>query len=118
MIWIVLILCLMALLIRAYRNTFHPTVTNVSIPVKSAGIANFRILHLSDLHMENLSVSPERVVAECAGQTLDLIVITGDLLDRELTFLAPYNSSKRSGSCNPPWERTWCLATTIMYCRR
>lgn len=83
MIWIVLILCLLALLIRAYRNTFHPTVTNVSIPVKSAGIANIRILHLSDLHVENLSVSPERVVAECAGQTLDLIVITGDLLDRE-----------------------------------
>lgn len=47
------------------------------------GNGSLRILHLSDLHMENLSISAEQVLEQGRGEALDLIAITGDLLDRQ-----------------------------------
>ncbi|WP_139489722.1 metallophosphoesterase [Brevibacillus dissolubilis] len=88
MLWLIAVLGFAAMLMRAHRNTHHPEINNVAVAVKATGrvdknaLSDLRILHLSDLHMENLSVSAERVVDEMRGQELDLIAITGDLLDR------------------------------------
>ncbi len=88
MAWTFVLLFLCALLYRAYRNTFHPAVNRVCVPVASAGrermdrVLPLRILHLSDLHMENISVPAERILDELNEEPLDLIAITGDFLDR------------------------------------
>jgi predicted MPP superfamily phosphohydrolase len=90
MIWTCLSLLVAVVSIRAYRNTFDLTTQSVSVAIKPS--KRFRdtntwqpltILHLSDLHMENLSVEAERIVRDFHGQPIDLIAITGDLLDRQ-----------------------------------
>lgn len=90
MSWFILLGAIALLLLRAYRNTFDVQIKDVTIALqKSLRIQNphdfepISILHLSDLHMENLSVQPERIVADFSGRQVDLIAITGDLLDRE-----------------------------------
>lgn len=89
MVWLFLFLIVTALFFRAYRNTFHVSTNHVPIVIQSSERVHcnrwmpLRILHLSDLHMENLSVRAERIVEDLQGQTIDLIAITGDLLDRE-----------------------------------
>jgi predicted MPP superfamily phosphohydrolase len=87
--WTCIILLVAILFIRAYRNTFDLTTQYVSVALKPSKRINdinrwppLTILHLSDLHMENLSVEAERIVREFSGQPIDLIAITGDLLDR------------------------------------
>ncbi|WP_409178335.1 metallophosphoesterase [Brevibacillus fortis] len=89
-IWLLLLGAIALLLFRAYRNTFDVQTKDVSITLqKSLRIQNphdfepISILHLSDLHMENLSVRPEQIVADFSDRQVDLIAITGDLLDRE-----------------------------------
>lgn len=69
-------------LLLAHRNTYRPVTTHIQLPVKQSGLSNLRILHLSDIHMENLSVSSEKLLAEIHGQPIDLIALTGDYLDR------------------------------------
>ncbi|ASJ57449.1 metallophosphoesterase [Brevibacillus formosus] len=90
MSWFILLGAIALLLFRAYRNTFDVQIKDVTIALqKSLRIQNphdfepISILHLSDLHMENLSVKPERIVADFSDRQVDLIAITGDLLDRE-----------------------------------
>jgi predicted MPP superfamily phosphohydrolase len=89
-IWTCLSLLVAVFFIRAYRNTFDLTKQAVTVAIKPS--ERFRhtnhwqpltILHLSDLHMENLSVEAERIVRDFDGQPIDLIAITGDLLDRQ-----------------------------------
>ncbi|UFJ43093.1 metallophosphoesterase [Brevibacillus humidisoli] len=88
MAWIVFLSAFLLLLARAYRNTFHPNLNRVSITIKRAELASLpvteplRILHLSDLHMENISISAERIVEDWRSEPIDLIAITGDFLDR------------------------------------
>lgn len=88
MIWAVLLLLIALLAIRAYRNTFDVQINHVPLRLQATDrvdterIPPLQILHLSDLHMENLSIRPERIVAEMKEQSVDLIAITGDLLDR------------------------------------
>ncbi|MFD2088935.1 MULTISPECIES: metallophosphoesterase [Brevibacillus] len=90
MIWLILLGAIALLLFRAYRNTFDVQIKDVTVALqKSLRIQNphdfepISILHLSDLHMENLSVKPEQVVADFSDRQVDLIAITGDLLDRQ-----------------------------------
>lgn len=88
MIWTILLILAALLLIRAYRNTFDvqintvPLSLNTSDRVNADGVDPLQILHLSDLHMENISVKPDRIVKEMREKSIDLIAITGDLLDR------------------------------------
>jgi predicted MPP superfamily phosphohydrolase len=88
MVWLAVMTIAMVLFIRAYRNTFHATINRVPIEVKPSDrfhideFAPIRILHLSDLHMENLSIDAERIVTDFRHEPIDLIAITGDLLDR------------------------------------
>jgi len=65
-----------------------PTVTNLDIvlPKLSKHFDRFRLIQLSDLHIGSLT-SPrtlERLVDRVNGLTPDLIVITGDLIDRDI----------------------------------
>ena len=50
------------------------------------------ILQLSDLHLENISISPSELYEKLKDETLDLIALTGDYLDRKRTIpkLVPY----------------------------
>jgi len=88
MVMLMLLGVLLPLFAVAYRNTFDmqtirvPITLNRSERLQDKAFTPLRVLHLSDLHMENLSVKPERIMAEVEEQAIDLIAITGDLLDR------------------------------------
>ncbi|CAM3722720.1 metallophosphoesterase [Mesobacillus zeae] len=49
-------------------------------------------MHLSDLHLENISISPNELYHKLKSEEIDLIVLTGDFLDRTRTIpkLGPY----------------------------
>lgn len=68
---------------QAHRNTYHPQFNNVHIKMQNtSGNLPIRILHLSDLHMEKISVSPEQLYDEIKNKEIDLIALTGDYLER------------------------------------
>ncbi len=83
-VWIVLALIAVLFTIWAVArwNTFRPLVKQIDIkvshPLDTHGL---RILHLSDLHMERLSISPEALLKQVQGERIDLIALTGDYLD-------------------------------------
>jgi uncharacterized protein len=89
-IWLILLGAIALLTFRAYRNTFDVHIKDVAISLQKSSrmpapheLDPVSVLHLSDLHMENLSIHPERIVADFSARQVDLIAITGDLLDRE-----------------------------------
>ncbi|MEI3607810.1 metallophosphoesterase [Pseudogracilibacillus sp. SE30717A] len=85
----VLTFVLIYLLNRAYKNTKEIIFNKVSIngygPV-------LKILQLSDLHLENISISPNELYNKLKNESIDLIALTGDFLDRKRTIpkLVPY----------------------------
>jgi len=87
MLWLLIIAIFATVLFRAYRNTFVPTINYIDINLNpkddnTKNMPPLKILHLSDLHMENLSVKANWIVDSFHEETFDLIAITGDLLDR------------------------------------
>lgn len=56
-----------------------------------SGFEGFRIVQISDLHGSSFGEENEKLLAQVAQQTPDLIAITGDLVDRETdwSMLAP-----------------------------
>lgn len=50
------------------------------------------ILHISDMHLENLSITPTVIYEILRDKAIDLIALTGDFLDRKSSIpkLAPY----------------------------
>ncbi|MGD8191759.1 metallophosphoesterase [Brevibacillus ginsengisoli] len=86
MLWL-LVLVALVIFVKAYRNTFHPALNRIHIPLSSDGLNKesepIRILHLSDLHMENISISAEQIVKDLKHEPIDLLAITGDFLDRK-----------------------------------
>jgi len=72
-----------------YNNARSPKLNEITIPVAkhAAGVGNFTIVQLSDLHL-GVDKSPawlQDIVARVNKLNPDLIVITGDLIDREIT---------------------------------
>lgn len=67
-----------------YWNTFRPILSEVDVELsgRGEGISGLRILHLSDMHMERISVSPEKMFEQIQQTNPDLIVLTGDYLDQ------------------------------------
>lgn len=59
---------------------------------KTANLSSLFILHLSDLHLENISITPKELEQKLMGKTPDLIALTGDFLDRKRSIpkLRPY----------------------------
>ncbi|MBO8163275.1 MAG: metallophosphoesterase [Brevibacillus sp.] len=86
--WLFGLCAFLIILVFAYRNTFQANVNRIAISINRSVQTNgleqepLRILHLSDLHMENISITAEQIVADWKDEPLDLIAITGDFLDR------------------------------------
>lgn len=78
-------LTLFLVIAKGYWNTFRPEEKLVHVPLSTKGKPfQLNILQLSDIHVENLSVKADRVIAFAAKQTepIDMIALTGDYLDR------------------------------------
>lgn len=89
MIWLAILFAVALLLFRAHRNTYDVHTRHVAVAIQPSprvpapgDFPPLSILHLSDLHMENLSVDAQQIVNDFSDHSLDLIAITGDLLDR------------------------------------
>lgn len=82
MLWIILIALISVVLFYAHQNTKSAVFTRITLPIQQAWDGELQILHLSDLHMENLSISPDQLYEELKGEKIDLIALTGDYLDR------------------------------------
>lgn len=78
---------------KAYRNTEEAVVNHIT-PVKDKRTtrASLKVLHLSDLHLEKISVSSGYLYKTLKDEPIDMIALTGDFLDRERTIpkLVPY----------------------------
>jgi predicted MPP superfamily phosphohydrolase len=95
MFWILpgLLLILVYLLYRAYKNTQDVILRRESVGEwKRSGGRSLQVLHLSDLHLENISISPIQLYEQLKDEKIDLIALTGDFLDRKRSIpkLIPY----------------------------
>jgi len=80
---------------KAYKNTKEILINEIKInhvSPKSPNHQTLTILQLSDMHLENISITPDELYEKLKGKKLDLIALTGDFLDRKRTIprLAPY----------------------------
>lgn len=91
---IILIVAILSLLFyKGNKNTKQIIVNNVFINEgPQIDGEPFRVLHISDMHLENISVSPSKLFSMLNEQPIDLIALTGDFLDRKRTIpkLLPY----------------------------
>lgn len=95
----ILILTTLAILLfylikTAYKNTKDIVINKVKIDNKLSNEhrPTLNILQLSDLHLENISISPAQLYEKLKNERIDLIALTGDFLDRKRTIpkLVPY----------------------------
>lgn len=86
------IILLCPFLFRAYNNTKKINLKTIRIPENNREAEEISVLHLTDLHLENLSVTPEDLEKLVSGRKIDLIALTGDFLDRKrsISKLMPY----------------------------
>lgn len=79
---------------KGYENTKNMNIKTIQVNDQYANDQTtfLKILHLSDLHLENISISPSDLYEKLKEDSYDLIAITGDLLDRKWTIpkLIPY----------------------------
>jgi hypothetical protein len=95
MIYIIIgIISILAFLIYlAYKNTKDIQINKIQIDEnENSENPTLSILHLSDLHLENISVTPEELADKLKHEKPDVIALTGDFLDRKRTIpkLIPY----------------------------
>ncbi|MFS0638680.1 metallophosphoesterase [Mesobacillus foraminis] len=92
--WSVLLVLIYFGLKKAYKNTKDIALNRLSIENEytKEHSPKLSILHLSDLHLENISITPEELYTKLKDEHIDLIALTGDFLDRKRTIpkLAPY----------------------------
>jgi len=91
--WMLLLASLSYMYYRAHKNTYHPNFNHINIKLNQIkNTVPIKILHLSDLHMENISITPEHLYEQLKEKEIDLIALTGDYLDRErsISKLIPY----------------------------
>ncbi|WP_249872325.1 metallophosphoesterase [Oceanobacillus saliphilus] len=81
------------------KNTHAVTINDIQLDngVESVGDQSLRILHISDMHIENISVTPDQLFEQLKNQPIDLIALTGDFLDRKRSIprLVPYLEALR-----------------------
>ena len=58
----------------------------INTALSSGHSPKLNILHLSDLHLENISISPDELYEKLKDEPIDLIALTGDFLDRKRTI--------------------------------
>ncbi|WP_102028081.1 metallophosphoesterase [Salirhabdus sp. Marseille-P4669] len=94
MIWTALLLPIGYGLYRAYRNTKDIAIHHININNTSYNQQSFQlnVLQISDMHLENISISPNELYDKLKTEPIDLIALTGDFLDRKRTIpkLVPY----------------------------
>lgn len=68
----------------AHKNTYRPELNHINIELnkQSRQKEPIHILHLSDFHMEKISITPEDLFNSLEGKEIDLIALTGDYLER------------------------------------
>ncbi|WP_010283860.1 metallophosphoesterase [Bacillus timonensis] len=95
-IFIVLITILVVFyfLRKANKNTYNVKVNKMVLNPNQQYVnpAQINVLHLSDLHLENLSITPDELYRKVKNENIDLIALTGDFLDRKRSIpkLVPY----------------------------
>jgi uncharacterized protein len=79
---------------KAYKNTKDIVIKKVKVNKETSREqhSKLNILQLSDLHLENISISPVELYEKLKDEHIDLIALTGDFLDRKRTIpkLVPY----------------------------
>lgn len=82
---------------RANKNTHNVVINRIDVnacmnKADNSNSPTLNILHLSDIHLENLSISPETLYQKLKNEKIDLIALTGDFLDRKRSIpkLVPY----------------------------
>ncbi|KEF35862.1 putative phosphohydrolase [Schinkia azotoformans MEV2011] len=78
---------------KAHDNTKDVVINKIKLNEKLVPqYPKLKILQLSDLHLENISISPTDLYEMLKDEPIDLIALTGDFLDRKRTIpkLAPY----------------------------
>ena len=95
--FIIVVMFILFIIKKAYRNTkdivFNKVEINKELSTFSSGhLPKLNILQLSDLHLENISISPNELYEKLKDEPIDLIALTGDFLDRKRTIpkLVPY----------------------------
>ncbi|WP_349407333.1 metallophosphoesterase [Pseudalkalibacillus sp. SCS-8] len=74
-------------LLKAHKNTKDIKLEKVHIKKKQAKpLTGLNVLQISDMHLENISVSPEELYDRLKEEPIDLIALTGDFLDRKRTL--------------------------------
>jgi predicted MPP superfamily phosphohydrolase len=91
MIFIILVV---SFIYRGYKNTHSVEINHINIetdPQLNDG-TSVRILHISDMHIENISITPDQLFENLRDQSFDIIALTGDFLDRKRSIpkLKPY----------------------------
>lgn len=82
--WLILIIAFIILYYIAHKNTYKPELKHIDLKLNvTKSTSPIRILHLSDLHMEKISVSPAQLIDSIKGHDIDLIALTGDYLERK-----------------------------------
>jgi len=93
LLFIIIVAALSLLFYKGYKNTKQVVVNNIYLyQPEDIEERPFRVLQISDMHLENISVSPEDLLYRLKGQEIDLIALTGDYMDRKRTLpkLLPY----------------------------
>lgn len=67
------------------NGTLSVTAYDVTLPRLSAAFDGYRIVHLSDLHAKSFGPDQERLVDTVLSLAPDVVLITGDLIDRRRT---------------------------------
>lgn len=76
----------------AHKNTKDIVINKIVVPNHAQLGCDLKILQLSDLHLENISISATELYEKLKNEKIDLIALTGDFLDRKWTIpkLIPY----------------------------
>ncbi|WP_404332550.1 metallophosphoesterase [Mesobacillus maritimus] len=89
-----MVILILTLIKKAYKNTKDIKLNEMKINQDPSNAYNptLSILQLSDLHLENISITPEELYEKLKDKKIDLIALTGDFLDRKRTIpkLVPY----------------------------
>lgn len=90
----ILSIILFYLYTKANNNTKDAVINKIQIDQEQTSDRSpiLNILQLSDLHLENISITPAQLYDQIKDQSVDLIALTGDFLDRQRTIprLVPY----------------------------
>lgn len=93
-IGLIILILLSYFLYKGYQNTHSFVLNEIKVETDSETRKNtsLNILHISDMHIENISVTPERLIESVDSKRIDLIALTGDFLDRKRSIpkLIPY----------------------------